>query len=85
MSKHCCIPGCPGKRPDVLFNVPAKSFCTGEKQEWATKLECIILSIRADEGIKKLYKKDNVKICSRHFKEDDIVQSKFDTKLRFIV
>lgn len=77
MSKHCCIPGCPGKRPDPLFNVPAKQFLTGEKHEWATKMECIILSLRADDNIKQLYKKDSVKICGKHFAENDFVQSKF--------
>lgn len=75
MSKICCIPGCPSKRPTPLYKVPAKKFCFGEKLQWADNLECIILGLRADTSIHDLFKRDLVKICGIHFNESDFTTS----------
>ena len=56
--------------------MPAKRFCSGEKQLWATELEKIVLGLRQDQYIKDLYKRDVVRMCEVHFKDSDIVTSK---------
>ena len=57
--------------------MPVKKFCSGEKRKWAESLEKIILGLRPDSGIKSLYVRDSVRICARHFEENDYVKRKF--------
>nr|XP_039254836.1 uncharacterized protein LOC120331758 isoform X2 [Styela clava] len=83
MTNRCCVPQCDSVRVRgscTLFLVPSKRFCSGEKFIWADKLEKIVMGLRADSNIKYLYLRDRVKICERHFEENDI--QKIGTQLR---
>lgn len=75
MGRQCCIPGCAKTSANAhLFKVPAKRFCTGAKYEWAENLEKFIRSMRQDQWLDQLYKKDDLKICELHFASSDLLK-----------
>nr|XP_039252572.1 uncharacterized protein LOC120329849 [Styela clava] len=83
MTNRCCVPQCDSVREScTLFLVPSKRFCSGEKFVWADKLEKIVMGLRGDSDIKHLYLRDRVKICERHFEENDIQKVGTQSRLK---